>query len=117
MYQPQVDSILTVSLPDETVRARVAKIVNKNMVMVELIGAPPNHAKSHTFRKGDFVPVERESGGLLDQDRWVAVDERLLYARALPGEMPKITKPKRKPVVRAVQSDIIEKVKRSAVGR
>lgn len=109
-YQPKVNSILVITLPGETIRAKVVKIIDRHTCMVELTGQPPNHAKMHTYRAGDFIPVERTRNGGWLSDNWEAMDERLLYARALPGEMPDVAKRKRKSSVRKVGKRIVKEV-------
>lgn len=80
MYVPALGSALVISLPGETVRATVARVVNPHTVFVEL-GAPLlNPARAHNYRAGDIVCAERSSNEL--GELWEAVDERRLAAAA-----------------------------------
>jgi hypothetical protein len=92
MYQPAMGSGLTVSLPGETVRATVARVVNRNTVLVELNAPLLNPARSHSYRVGDIVYVRRVEDmlGGPNGEKWEAVDERRL------PEPPPEAKPRRK---------------------
>lgn len=98
MYQPAEGSGLTVSLPGETVRAVVARVVNKNTVFVELNAPLLNPARQHQYRAGDIVCVRRAISEL--GEFWEAVDERQL---AVPPAKPKR---KRQPAPRKAKQRI-----------
>jgi endonuclease YncB( thermonuclease family) len=86
MYEPALGTGLVVSLPGETVRATVARVVNRHTVLVELTPPLLNPAKLHHYRIGDIVCCHREQGEL--GETWQAIDER----RLAPG--PKLPKKK-----------------------
>lgn len=67
---PAEQTLVTISLPGETLRATVARVVNPNLLVVELTAAPM--AKSHSYRFGDFVPCRREVTELGGLNSWVA---------------------------------------------
>jgi hypothetical protein len=94
MFHPAVDTVLTVTLPGEILRAPVVKLWDDDTVIVELTGVPLNPGKTHAYRKGDLVPVQRCRGAL--GESWQAIDERRLYGRPVPGEEPPMPPPKKK---------------------
>lgn len=76
MYRPEVGTTLTIFLPGESLRAPVARVVDRDTVLIELVVPPLNQARLHTYRLGDIVPVRRAQGEL--GEFWEAVDERRL---------------------------------------
>lgn len=92
MFHPTLNTVLTVTLPGEVLRAPVVRLWDTDTVVVELVAVPLNPGKTHAYRKGDLVPVQRRSNGL--GERWEAIEERLLYGRPLPGEEPPMPPPK-----------------------
>ena|SRR5215469_13516243 len=86
MYTPAHGSALVISLPGETVRGIVARVVNDDTVLVEL-GAPLlNPARMHTYRSGDIICAKRAFGEL--GEFWRAVEDRALPI-AVPKRKPK----------------------------
>lgn len=63
-FVPQKNAQLIVQLPMERIRATVRRIVNTDMVMVELTASPM--AKTHSYKLGDFVPVHRKHDGFAE---------------------------------------------------
>lgn len=93
-FVPTVDQMLTVTLPGESIRAPVIRIVDIKTVFVKLDSTPLNPAKSHSWRLGDVVAVRRKNGEL--GEVWEALDDRVLFARpAEVTEPPLPEKPKR----------------------
>jgi hypothetical protein len=74
IYIPAPGSQLVVNLPNETMRAKVTKVVNRDLVLVE-IGQPL--VRTHHYRKGDIIACRREWGEL--GEYWEAVDSRLMF--------------------------------------
>ncbi len=70
MFTPQVDSTLTVELPQEVCRAMVMAVPDEDTVIVELTGATVS--KSHAWKQGDLVTCRRARGML--GEVWRAID-------------------------------------------
>ena len=58
LWVPKQDQTLLIELPGERLLASVAKVVNPDTVICELINMPLM-SKNHHYEKGDFVPCER----------------------------------------------------------
>jgi hypothetical protein len=71
MYIPRVDEDLTITLPGEILRAKVTRVVDRNLVFV-LIGQPMT--RGHNFRLGDLVACRRTPGVL--GEFWQAIEIR-----------------------------------------
>ena len=78
-FKPAVDGRLTVSLPGETLMARIVRVVSDDDVIIELDYAPMMGGKSHWYKKGDFIPCRRGVDGL-GVESWNAVSERSIEA-------------------------------------
>jgi hypothetical protein len=81
MFSPRADDNLTVTLPGETMRAKVKRVVDRNTVFVE-IGQPMT--RSHNYRLGDLVACRRTPGVL--GETWQALDDRVLFNRPVAPE-------------------------------
>ncbi len=75
---PVDDQMLVVDLPGERLRCRVIAVADHDHAVVEISSQPM--AKSHSYRKGDTVAVERQLTDL--GEIWEAMDERLLAMRS-----------------------------------
>src|SRR5580765_7051066 len=93
MFQPTIDTVLTISLPGESLRAPVTKVIDANTVFVVLDAAPLNPAKSHSYRKDDMIACRRKRTVLGEE--WVAFDDRVLYARPATVVEPPLPKKER----------------------
>jgi hypothetical protein len=78
MYVPREGTSLVVDLPGERLQATVHKVVDHNIVIAELTGQPL--MKSHSYRKGDFVAVQRRRNVL--GETWDAIEDRVLHRGA-----------------------------------
>ncbi len=58
LWVPKQDQTLLIELPGERLLASVARVVNPDMVICELINMPLM-SKNHRYEKGEFVPCER----------------------------------------------------------
>lgn len=58
LWVPKQDQTLLIELPGERLLASVAKVVNPDTVICELINMPLM-TKMHRYEKGEFVPCER----------------------------------------------------------
>lgn len=72
MYKPTIDTYLTIDLPGEKLRAVVRKILTPNKVVIELTGCPL--AKSHQYKKDDFVACKRTQG--IFGETWEAIESK-----------------------------------------
>jgi hypothetical protein len=114
MYQPTTGSGLVVSLPGETVRAIVARVVSRDTVLVELGHPLLNPTRQHNYRIGDIICCQRNWGEL--GEFWEAIDERRLPT-AIPELKPKklaAKKSAKRPARKVVAK---KKAKRRAVVR
>lgn len=71
MFTPNVGTFLVISLPGETMRAKVDRVVNRNTVLVTL-GQPM--AKSHNYRLGDMVACRRTPAKEFGGETWDAIE-------------------------------------------
>lgn len=71
MFVPEVDSYLTVQLPNEVCRTLVRAVPDEDTAIVEIMGATVS--KTHTWKKGDFVTCLRRQG--LTGEYWMAMDK------------------------------------------
>lgn len=72
MFTPIIDSYLTIDLPGEKLRALVKKVINNNKIILQLTNQPL--AKSHTYRKDDFVACIRKEG--MFGEMWEVVESK-----------------------------------------
>lgn len=86
MFIPQAGSFLVISLPGETMRAKVDRVVSRNTVIVTL--SQPM-AKSHTYRLGDIVACRRTPAPEFGSETWNAIE----IAKAPPEIPPEIPEP------------------------
>lgn len=84
-YTPQIDDVVTVSLPGEVTRARIVKLVSRTAAIVQLIGFT-TATKSHDYRKDDLVPVQYGKTNM-NLMGWRAVSEKELAQAAKPEEV------------------------------
>lgn len=96
IYLPRVGTDLTVLLPGELLRARVTKVVDRNLVFVE-IGQPMT--KGHSFRLGDLVACRRTPGVL--GETWQAIENRPNASIEPPPERKPDAQLAEKPVPKA----------------
>jgi hypothetical protein len=61
-HAPREGQMLVVDLPGERLRTEVVRVVNPDVVIVELAWQPM--AKTHQYGLGDMVPVRRDHGPL-----------------------------------------------------
>jgi hypothetical protein len=118
MYQPTTGTGLVVSLPGETVRSIVARVVSRDTVLVELQSPLLNPARMHNYRVGDIVCCKRAHGEL--GELWEAIDERRLppAPELKPKKMARKKPAPKKPAnARRKISAASFKKKRRAVGR
>ena len=85
-FYPQVDQLLQVWLPGESLRIPVIRIYNDNIVFCQLDSHPLNPGHSLNYRHKDVIPVQRVQHEL--GERWEAMDERLLAAPPEPDREP-----------------------------
>lgn len=83
-FRPEVGKHLTVTFPGEIIRCRVEREIDQDRAIVEIEAMPM--AKTHMYRKGDKVGVQRrmENG----QDIWEALDDRDFIAGRSPNVPP-----------------------------
>ena len=70
-FTPEVDKFLIVTLPGETMRCPVKRVIDDNTVIVQL--ATPPISRVHSFQFNDVVGVRRRAG--LSGDFWEAQRE------------------------------------------
>jgi hypothetical protein len=85
MFIPSVGSFLVVSLPGETMRAKVDRVVNRNTVLVTL-GQPM--AKSHAYRLGEVVACRRTPAREFGNETWDVIEVPRVPP-AIPPDEPK----------------------------
>ena len=94
-FVPTVDGFIVATLPGETMRCRVERVVDADRAIVE-IGMPIS--KAHRFRPGDKVGVRRRVEG--GRDIWEVLEDRDFLADRSPAQTPwpepKAAKPKPK---------------------
>lgn len=83
MFFPKVNGDLTVTLPGELLRAKVTKVVDRNLVFVE-IGQPMT--RGHNFRLGDLIACRRTPGVL--GESWQAIEIRPTVSLPQPERKP-----------------------------
>ncbi len=79
MFVPKEGDFLNIQLPQELIRSVVQRVIDDDTVIVALTVNTPI-AKTHSYKRGDFVPAKRQRGML--GEVWAAVDERQLAAAA-----------------------------------
>ena len=89
LWVPKEGATLLIELPGERLLASVAKVVNPDTVICELINMPLQ-TKFHRYEKGDFVPCERTKTEL--ETIWRAYRPA---PRAEPTPKPKTRRKKR----------------------
>lgn len=72
MFQPTIDTYLIIELPGEKLRALVRRVLNKNKIVLQLTNVPL--AKSHTYKKDDFVACKRVQG--MFGESWEAIESK-----------------------------------------
>ena len=60
MFEPTLDTYLTIELPGEKLRALIKKILTKHKIVLQLTSVPL--AKSHAYKQYDFVACKRVQG-------------------------------------------------------
>lgn len=89
-FAPKVGEHLVVSLPGETMRVPVTRIVTSDAVLVKIDTTPM--AKSHNFRLDDIVGVRRRIRD--GRDVWEAQNDRDFLAEQATLVPPVAEKPK-----------------------
>lgn len=74
MFMPNIGDLLVVTMPGETVRVPVMKVIDRDTVFVSF--DVQTVSRQHSYRRGDIVPVRRTIGEL--GESWHAIDERSL---------------------------------------
>lgn len=72
MFKPLLDTYITVDLPGEKLRALIKKILSETEIVLQLTSTPL--AKSHTYKKDDFVACKRVAG--MFGEIWEAIESR-----------------------------------------
>jgi len=85
-YQPRIDDVITLQLPDEMTRARIERLYSKTPGLARLEHYTTN-SKSHSYRKGDLVPC-RYGRAKMGLNGWTAISEKELEDAAVPEEVP-----------------------------
>lgn len=62
-HTPHIGDEITVHLPDERTRGTVERVISANQVIVKLVHFT-TASKSHSYKKGDYVPVEYRIDGM-----------------------------------------------------
>lgn len=70
-FLPKIDQTLLVDLPGERLLTTVKRVSPPDMAIVELSNQPL--AKSHSYKKGDLVPVRRTPDML--GEKWEAISQ------------------------------------------
>lgn len=82
-YQPQVDDVITVEIPDERTRAVIRQVVSPTTCLAEI--TQYTTSRSHNFKKGEIVPCRFEPLGF-GVPGWRAVSQRELDAATVAVE-------------------------------
>ncbi|HEY1806006.1 MAG TPA: hypothetical protein VGG45_16150 [Terracidiphilus sp.] len=107
-YQPKIDDIITVELPDERTRGKIVKVVSPQMVIAQLEHFTTG-SKSHPYKKGDFIPCRYQVGQPMNLKGWYAVPQSELdAAEEAPEPEPDA------PVREATAEDIFGKAEHAA---
>lgn len=77
-HVPQVDAQIIVELPGERTRATVIEMIDDNTLVAELTSIVMG--KSHVYRTGMTVPVQRKKSPL-EGDIWEVIDEMKMRMR------------------------------------
>lgn len=113
LFVPTVGSYLTIDLPGERTRATVRRVVDEDLVLIELTTMPM--AKSHQYRFRDILPVRRtirsDVSAPGSPETWAVVEERRVLPEKMekahapkPGVKPRDDQPKRKRASRKRQA-------------
>lgn len=96
-FTPEEDKYLIINLPGERLRAIIRRVVTNDAVIVEVTSIPL--AKSHQYKRGDYVACRRDDTEY--GESWRAVEEQRISVDELAQKEKQaqtIVKIKNKPV-------------------
>lgn len=78
-HVPKEGDYIIVDLPGERTRATVVEMLNEDTMVVELTSIVMG--KSHVYRTGHVIPVQRAKSDLDRADKWEVIDEQEMRNR------------------------------------
>lgn len=109
-YIPAENGYLIAQLPGERLRAIIRQVVTPDAVIVELTSIPL--AKSHTYKRGDYVACRRNH--VMGTEEWKAVEDQRISIEDLVEKEIKVVKLRNK-VAKVSKKKIARKKKKSKV--
>lgn len=78
MKTPEIDEILTVTVPGERLRASVEKVVRNNQIICKIHNVP--QMKDHRLRQGDLIAV-KNARNAMGVPEWIMVKDEELRSK------------------------------------
>lgn len=100
-YDPHVDEMVTLNLPDEVTRAKIVKVISPTRIVAKIMQYTTAN-KSHNYKKDNYVAAEYRMGDM-NLKGWYVISEDALdrmqearYEAPEPEPEPVVEQPKRK---------------------